>query len=94
MLHPHTISATEVSRTLSHILNKVHYQGESYEIKRGKEIIAKIIPATSKKSILKVSELNKLLKHFSSLEKNDQNAFAMDIEQIRANTKFQENRWD
>lgn len=56
----HIITATEASRSLSNILNKVHYQGESYEIKRGKEVIAKIVPAIPKKHSMKVSELNAL----------------------------------
>lgn len=78
----HIISATEASRSLSNILNKVHYQGETYEIKRGKVIIAKIIPAESKRSVLKVSHLNYLFKHLPHLEPKDQQAFENDIEQI------------
>ncbi len=55
----HIVSATEASRTLSNILNKVHYQGEHYEIKQGKNIIAQIIPVAYKKASMKVNKLNK-----------------------------------
>lgn len=85
------ISATEASRSLSNILNKVHYQGENYEIKRGKEVIAKIIPAASKKAALKVSALNELLQHLASLEEDDQQAFEKDIQQIRSHMKTGDN---
>lgn len=88
------ISATEASRSLSTILNKVHYQGESYEIKRGKEIIARIIPATSKKIVLKVRELNSLFRHLPKFESEDQQAFENDINQIRVDTKAEPNPWD
>jgi antitoxin (DNA-binding transcriptional repressor) of toxin-antitoxin stability system len=90
----HTISATQASRTFSKILNKVHYQGESYDIKRGKEVIAKIVPATAKKSILKVSELNKLFKRLPSLESGDEEIFKKDLEQIRAQMNTEGNPWD
>ena len=90
----HTISATEASRSFSNILNKVHYQGESYEIKRGNEIIAKIIPITSKKSFLKISDLDKLLKYIPHLDKQDQDAFANDVEKIRTQMKLEDKSWD
>ena len=45
----HMISATEMSRSLSDVLSKVYYQGQSFEIKRGKEVIAKLIPSVSRK---------------------------------------------
>lgn len=90
----HIISATEASRSLSTILNKVHYQGESYEIKRGKEVIAKIIPATAKKSMLKASELNALFKRLPTLEQTDQLAFEKDIADIRTSMNAEGNPWD
>jgi len=90
----HTISTTELSRSLSNILNKVHYQGESYQIKRGKEIIAKIIPDATKKSILKVTDLNKVLKSLPHLDSKDQQAFEKDIEKIRIKMKQKEKPWD
>lgn len=63
----HIISATEASRTLSVILNRVHYQGEHYEIKRGKDIIAQIIPVAHKKMPMKVKALNEFFKNFLGL---------------------------
>ena len=90
----HIISATEASRNFSLILNKVHYQGEHYEIKRGSEIIAQIIPVSHKKPSLKVSSLNELLKKLPALDASDQIAFEKDIEEIRAQNKLEDESWD
>lgn len=90
----HVISATEASRTFSVILNKVHYQGEHFDIKRGKEIIAQIIPVAHKKASMKVIDLNNFFKHLPSIEADDQIAFEKDIEQIRLQNKLEDNSWD
>ena len=92
----HIITATEAGRSLSNILNKVHYQGESYDIKRGKEIIARIIPVKPKTTLLKVKDLNNLFKHLPHLENKDQADFQKDIELIRAQMKLddKDKSWD
>ncbi len=90
----HTISATEASRSLSSILNKVHYQGEIYVIKRGKEVIAKIVPAAPKNTTLKISALNELFKHFAHLDEDDQQAFEEEIKNIRSHMKIEDDSWD
>ena len=90
----HVISATEASRTFSVILNKVHYQGEHYDIKRGKEIIAQIVPVAHKKALMKVTDLNEFFKHLPTIEAADQVAFEKDIEYIRSQNKFQDESWD
>lgn len=87
MLTPHVITVTEARRSLSTILNKIHYQGESYEIRRGKEIIAKIIPAVSKKTGLKIGELKALFKRLPQLDSKDQELFEKDVEQTRLKCK-------
>lgn len=90
----HVISATEASRTLSVILNRVHYQGEHYEIRRGKDIIAQIIPVAHKKTSMKVGELNEFFKKLPTIESNDKKAFENDIKQIRSQNKFEDESWD
>jgi antitoxin (DNA-binding transcriptional repressor) of toxin-antitoxin stability system len=88
-----TITATEASRSFSNILNKVNYQGESYQIKRGKEIIAKIIPV-GRKQTLKIKALNELFKHLPQLNEEDKNDFASDIQTIRSQMEIEDNTWD
>jgi len=90
----HIISATEASRSLSDILNKVHYQGQSFEVKRGREVIAKIIPAESHKRILKISELTTLLQNVPSLESEDSQNFVEELKVIRTKFPAEKNPWD
>lgn len=90
----HIISATEASRTLSLILNKVHYQGEHYEIKRGKDIIAQIIPVDHKKTTMIVGELNTFFKKLPMIESDDQSTFEKDIAYIRSQNKLGDESWD
>jgi antitoxin (DNA-binding transcriptional repressor) of toxin-antitoxin stability system len=61
------ITATELARNLSDILNRVRYKGESFRIERNGEFIAEIKPAAPDKAIT-VAEFVQLLK---SLPKPD-----------------------
>ncbi len=92
----HIVTATEASRTFSSILNKVHYLGESYEIRRGKEVIACIVPAKPNREVLKVAELNAIFEHLPTLDEKDKEAFANDIESIRhqMNNEDRSKLWD
>ena len=38
------ITATEAIRSFSDIMNKVYYQHQSFDVKKGKVIVARIIP--------------------------------------------------
>lgn len=40
-----TITATELSRSLSDVLNRVKYKGERFRVQRNGETIATIVPA-------------------------------------------------
>lgn len=42
-----TISATELSKRLSDVLNRVKYRGERFRVQRNGEAVAAIIPATA-----------------------------------------------
>ena len=90
----HVISATDASRSMSNILNKVHYQGQSFEIKRGREVIAKIVPVMPKKHNMQVSELNEFFKRLPMLDAEDSQVFAEDMKQVRAHAHFEGNPWD
>ena len=39
-----TITATEAIRSFSDIINKVYYQHQTFDIKKGKSIVARIVP--------------------------------------------------
>lgn len=86
-----TISATEVARSFSDILNKVRYQGACFDIKRGNEIVATLSPSSEKPSI-KVEELNALLNNIAVFSTEEQEAFLSDIETAKSGKG--ENKWD
>lgn len=92
----YVISATMLSRELSKILNKVLYQGRYFEIRRGNEIIAKLIPVEDKlyHPKMTVSELQKFIAHLPSLDKEDCQDFLNDIKSIRSQMTSEENPWD
>lgn len=93
----HIISATEASRSLSDILNKVCYQKQSFNIKRGKKIIAQIIPndTTMNGVSMPVQELNEFFKNLPHLESNDLDDFENVLKEIRMNSIIDENDlWD
>jgi antitoxin (DNA-binding transcriptional repressor) of toxin-antitoxin stability system len=87
------ISATEASRSLSELLNQVYYRGKSFHIKRGKDVVAQLVPITMRKK-LKVSELNDLFKRLPSLDYKDSQAFEKTIHEMRAQLNVQERSWD
>jgi antitoxin (DNA-binding transcriptional repressor) of toxin-antitoxin stability system len=39
------VSASHAARNFSDLINRVRYQGTSFEIERGNEVIARIVPA-------------------------------------------------
>lgn len=80
----HILSKAEANRSFSMILNKVHFQHQSFVIKKGKEIIAKIMPVTPSEKFFKVNKLNELFKRIPSLEKEDSKAFEKSIKKFRA----------
>jgi hypothetical protein len=41
---PHTLTATEAARSLSDLLNRTRYRGETFVIVRGREEVARLIP--------------------------------------------------
>ncbi len=60
-----TVNATEFSRGLSEFLNKVQYNGQIFDIERGKRVIARVSPVTAPVSAgYPISQLDDLLAQF------------------------------
>ncbi|MCK4870581.1 MAG: antitoxin [Gammaproteobacteria bacterium] len=89
----HTISATNAARSFSKIMNSVRYQGESFLIERGHEIVAQIIPPTTAKQI-PIAELNRVFSEAPKLSKDDADDFLNDIYNIRAEMSALEDKWE
>ncbi len=86
------ISVTSAARNLSELLNRVAYQGTSFELKRGGKSIARLVPAVPAKQ-LKVSDLNDLFARLPPLE-DDADGFARDIDEIRRDLPVEQDPWD
>lgn len=70
------------NRRLSDLLNRVAYQGASFELTRGGRRIARLVPAGPAKTV-KVSELNDIFARLPKLD-DDADAFERDIADAQA----------
>jgi prevent-host-death family protein len=78
-----TITATELSKRLSDVLNRVKYRGERFIIQRNGETIATLVPASAKPGIT-VEELVARIGNLSM----PGDGFADDLEAIHAEGEF------
>ena len=90
------ISATEASRTFSDVLNRVYYQDKTFEIKRGKEVVAKLIPfnKSANKTTLTTKEMKNFFESLPVLDKEDCKLFEKNISQLRKQDKLGQTKWD
>lgn len=78
-----TVNATEFSRGLSEFLNKVQYNGQIFDIERGKRVIARISPVTAPVSTgFPITKLDDLLAK-SALPGDERMLMADDLRAVR-----------
>lgn len=87
------ISVTEVVRSFSDIIGRVFYKGESFEIKKGNQIVARIIP-TQAQSSLKIDDLDDFFIRECHLGIDEAISFANDLKEFKASLGTIENPWD
>ncbi len=88
------VTATEAARQFSELMNRVKYQGQSFEVIRGNEIVARIVPA-GPASPVRVSDLGNLLAQLPALDEGDAATFERDLAEIRDATGREEtSEWD
>lgn len=73
------LSATEVARNFSDVLNQVRYQSVTVDVTRGREVIAQISPAASAGG-LPIAELGRLFASLPPLGEEEAEAFVADID--------------
>lgn len=90
------ISATEANRTFSDILNKVYYQGKTFEIKRGREVVAKLTPfhQCPSKEALTSKEMRSFFEQLPTLDQENLELFETTIAQLRLQDKSGQTKWD
>ena len=73
------ISATEAARNFSDVINQVRYQLVEFDVTRGKEVVARIVPPSKGPSGIPIQGLNAFFRSLPSLEDNDVDVFLHDI---------------
>ncbi len=86
------INVTSAARNLSELINRVAYQGASFELKRGGKSVARLVPAGPAKQV-KISDLNDLFMCLPRLNE-DAEAFVQDIDDMRQHLRVGEDPWD
>ena len=75
------VSATEIVRRFSEILNSIKYRGDSYTIVRGGKPVASIRPVETPLKERTLGELKALLKHIPRLGAEAEH-FELDLKKI------------
>lgn len=79
---PKLITVTDMIRSFSDIVGRVYYKGESYDIKKGNNIVARLSPAKARATI-SVAELNDFFKTSPHIEAEDIEEFEDAIKAAR-----------
>jgi antitoxin (DNA-binding transcriptional repressor) of toxin-antitoxin stability system len=87
------ITATEAARNFSEVLNKVSEQGASYEVRRGREVVARLVPAHPLPRRISVAELAELLRRLPALEPGDGPRFEKDLAAARRRLRPPRDPW-
>ena len=86
-----TITATQLVRNLSVVIDRVRMTGHSLYITKGSQTVAKLSPPP--KTGLPINQLAGLLRSLPILG-DDASAMAKDLENIRRQASLPENPWD
>ena len=84
------ITATELAKSLSDVLNRVYYRGESFVIERNGDVVATLGPAKPEKA----ATVGELIEHLKKIHWPLE-GFADDLEAIQASQrKVEPPPWD
>jgi antitoxin (DNA-binding transcriptional repressor) of toxin-antitoxin stability system len=84
------ISATEAARNFSELLNRVRFRGESFDVVRGGEVVARITTASSPKR----AGATELIAALAAVDRRDA-SFAADLERIQSDQpRLPDDPWD
>ena len=86
------INVTEAVRRFSDLVNRVFYQGETFELERGKRVVARLGPAKPTSSV-QASDLASIFQKLPRLDE-DAEAFARDVESACSLARPERDAWD
>lgn len=91
---PKVITVTAMMRSFSDIIGRVYYRGESFDITKGANVVARILPPKVT-SHVSGKELAEIFENAPHLDDDDIADFEKSLTELRAekdNTEF--NKWD
>lgn len=93
-MRPTVIPATEAARNFSDLLNRVRYQAASFEVTRGREIVARIVPPSATSEGLPITQFADLMRKLAPLLKEDERKrFAKDVAAARKKLRLPPSKW-
>jgi antitoxin (DNA-binding transcriptional repressor) of toxin-antitoxin stability system len=87
------ITATDAARRFSEFLNQVRYQGVEFDIVRGKEVVARLVPAAPPGGV-DLDRLDELARSLPRLGPRGAELFALDIERGLARMRPDAVEWE
>lgn len=87
------LTATEAARNFSGLLDQVSHHGASYDIRRGREVVARVVPARPSPQRISVAELAALLERLPRLEEGDAERFEKDLAAARKRLRQPRDPW-
>ena len=87
------ISATDAARRFSDVLNQVRYQGAEFDIVRGNEVVARLVPAAPPGGVA-LDRLDELVRSLPRLGPREARLFALDIERGLARLRADAVEWE
>lgn len=87
------LTATEAARNFSEVLDRVSHKGASYDIRRGREVVARIVPARPAPSRISVPELEVLLQRGPRLSSEEAGSFEKDVAALRRRLRPPRDPW-
>ena len=91
---PKVITVTDMVRSFSDIIGQVYYQGATFDIKKGANIVARLAPRQNKPT-LTLGELKEFIQEGPHLDKEDIDDFEKEIAMVRkAGTTRELIKWD
>ncbi len=87
------ITATDAARRFSDVLNQVRYQGARFDIVRGKEVVARLVPAAPPVGV-DLDRLDELVRSLPRLGPREAESFARDIARGLAKMRPDAVEWD
>ncbi len=85
------VNVTRAARNFSDLLNRVQYQGLSFELERNNRIVARLVPARPA-ARLQAKDLMSFLDRLPPLG-DDAEPFARDVEALRKAFPHEEESW-